>query len=55
LRVEDVKNLPLDGYRATLNMRLLGEEWVPLYAIVCFSIAKKNNWEWEIRENNEGS
>jgi hypothetical protein len=28
-KVEEVKNLPLDGYQAMLNTRPLGGEWVP--------------------------
>jgi hypothetical protein len=54
LRVEEVKNLPLDGYRAMLNIEPLGGEGVPFYVIVFCSIAEQNNWEWEIRENNRG-
>jgi hypothetical protein len=53
LRFEEVKNLPLDGYQAMLNIGPLGEG-VPFYVIVLCSIAKKKNWEWEIRENNRG-
>jgi hypothetical protein len=54
LRVEEVKNLPLDGYQAMLNTRPLGGEGVPFYVIVFCSIVEKNNWEWEIREHNRG-
>jgi hypothetical protein len=53
LRVEEVKNLPLDGYRAMLNIEPLGGEGVPFYVIVFCSIAEQNNWEWEIREHNK--
>jgi hypothetical protein len=35
-----------------LNIRLLGGKGVPFYVIVFCSIEEKNNWEWEIRENN---
>jgi hypothetical protein len=41
-RVEEGKNLPLDGYRDMLNTRTLGGEGVPLFFIVSCSIAKKN-------------
>jgi hypothetical protein len=34
LRVEEVKTLPLDGYRVMLNTRPLGGEGVPLFSIV---------------------
>jgi hypothetical protein len=54
LRVEEVKTLPLDGYRAMLNTELLGGKGVPLYVIVFCSITEKNNWERKIRENNIG-
>jgi hypothetical protein len=43
--VEEVKNLPLYGYRAILNTGPLGGEGVPFYAIVFFSIAEQRNWE----------
>jgi hypothetical protein len=36
LRVEEVKNLPLDGYWAMLNTMPLEGEWVPFYVIVFF-------------------
>jgi hypothetical protein len=54
LRVEEFKTLPLYGYRDMLNNMPLGEEGVPFYVIILCSIAKKKNWEWEIRENNIG-
>jgi hypothetical protein len=54
LRVEEVKTIPLDGYWAMLNTGMLGGEGIPSYVILFFSIAEKNNWEWEIRENNRG-
>ena len=54
LRVEEVKNLSLDGYLAMLNTKPLGGEGVPFYAIVFCSIKEKKNWGWEIRENNRG-
>jgi hypothetical protein len=41
LRVEEDKNLPLDGYQAMLNIRPLGGEGVPFYTIVFCSIAEK--------------
>jgi hypothetical protein len=34
LRVEEVKTLPLDGYRVMLNIGLLGGEGVPFFSIV---------------------
>jgi hypothetical protein len=34
LRVEEVKTLPLDGYRVMLNIGPLGGERVPFYRIV---------------------
>jgi hypothetical protein len=34
LRVEEVKALTLDNYRAMLNIRLLGGEGVPFFCIV---------------------
>ena len=52
--VEEVKNLPLDGYRSVLNIGPLGGEGVPFYVIVFCSITKKNNWEYEIRYHNIG-
>jgi hypothetical protein len=42
LRVEEVKNLPLDGYRAMLNTGPLGGEGVSFFFIVSCSIAEKN-------------
>jgi hypothetical protein len=54
LRVEEVKNLPLDGYQVMLNTKPLGGEEVPFYVIVFYSIVKKSNWEWKIREHNRG-
>jgi len=53
LRVEEVKNLPLDGYQTMLNIEPLGGQWVPFYVIVFCSIAEHNNWEWEIREHKK--
>jgi hypothetical protein len=41
LTVEGVKILPLDGYKAMLNIKLLGQEGVPLYVIVFGSITEK--------------
>jgi hypothetical protein len=52
LIVEEVKNLPKDGYRAILNIGPLGGEGVPFYVIVFCSIIERNNWEWEIREHS---
>jgi hypothetical protein len=46
LRVQEVKNLSLDGYRARLNIRPLGGEGVPFFFILSCSIAKKNISEW---------
>jgi hypothetical protein len=37
-----------------LNIELLEGEGFPFHTIVFFSIAKQNNWEWEIRENKKG-
>jgi hypothetical protein len=34
LRVEEVKTLPLDGYRADVKYRPLGGEGVPFFSIV---------------------
>jgi hypothetical protein len=34
LRVEDEKMLTLNGYRAMLNIRPIGEERVPFFSIV---------------------
>jgi hypothetical protein len=42
LRVEKVKNIPLDGYRAMVNTRTLGGEGVPFVFVVSYSITKKN-------------
>jgi hypothetical protein len=42
LRVEEVKNLSLVGYRSLLNTEPLGGEGVPIFCIVSCSIAKKN-------------
>jgi hypothetical protein len=36
-----------------LNIKPLGGEAVPFYIIIYFSIAKKNNSEWEIREHKK--
>jgi len=38
--VEEVRNLPLYGYEAMLNIRPLGGEGVPLFFILSCSIAK---------------
>jgi hypothetical protein len=54
LRFEEVKNIPLDGYLAMLNIGPLGGQWVTFYVIVFYSIAGKNKWEREIRDNNRG-
>jgi hypothetical protein len=40
LRVEEVKDLFLDGYRAMLNIEPLGGEGVPFFCIVYCSIAE---------------
>jgi hypothetical protein len=50
LRVEEVKNLPLDGYRAMLNTRPLGGEGVAFYVIVFFSIADPNFFDNDMEE-----
>jgi hypothetical protein len=42
LKVEGVINLPLDGYRAMLNIGPLGGEGVPFDTIVFCSIAEQN-------------
>jgi hypothetical protein len=52
LRVEEIENLPLDGYKAMLNTILLGGEGIPLYTILFCSIVEKKNCEWKIREHN---
>jgi hypothetical protein len=39
-RVEEVKNLPLYGYQAMLNIGPPGGEGVPLFLIVSCSIGK---------------
>jgi hypothetical protein len=44
--VEEVKSLPLDGYQAMLNIRLLGGKWVPFFFIVFGSRFEKNISEW---------
>jgi hypothetical protein len=36
LRVEEFKNLPLDGYQVMLNTVLLGGQGFPLFSIVFF-------------------
>jgi hypothetical protein len=46
LRVEEVKTLPVDGYRAMLNTGTLGGEGVPFFCFVSCSIAEKNIREW---------
>jgi hypothetical protein len=53
-RVEEVKNLTLDDYQAMLNIRPLEGEGVMFYVIIFCSRAKKNNWEWKIRDHNKG-
>jgi hypothetical protein len=41
-RVEEIKNLPSDGYQAMLNTGPLGGEWVAFFCIVSYSMAKQN-------------